>query len=276
MKDFFRFLISKVFLINLAISIVVVVVVIWGTFAFLDIYTRHGETVTVPNFMGFKIVELDKFVEGKQVSYVINDSIYDLEKEKGTVVEQHPHAESQVKEDRIIYLTVNAKLPETVALPNLTDVTLRQAIARLETYGLKVGKLNYKPNQCVNCVLGLQFEGKDVESGFRIEKGSVIDLILGRGESGELVHVPWLVGLTKEEAEMLLKAKSLNIGVEIYEENIETVEDSIAARIYKQAPAYYREAMINLGKSIDLYFTNDSSLLPTTIPDSLVFTGDSI
>ncbi|MFQ5335347.1 MAG: PASTA domain-containing protein, partial [Flavobacteriales bacterium] len=84
----------------------------WLFFKFLDYYTNHGESLTVPDFEGLKIAELDEFCKAHQLNYVIIDSIYDLKRERGTVADQIPPPESQVKEGRKIYLTVVSELPE--------------------------------------------------------------------------------------------------------------------------------------------------------------------
>ena len=57
---------------------------------------------------------------------------------KGSVIIQDPVAGSHVKRYRKIYLTTVTVLPEKVLMPDLIDLSLRQATATLETYGLKL------------------------------------------------------------------------------------------------------------------------------------------
>jgi len=261
MHNLISFLKSRAFFFNVGAGLLLIVVLFWLFIKFLDFYTNHGESVTVPSFKGFKIEELDEFASSHNLKYVIIDSIYDLKKERGTVAEQIPSPESQVKEGRAIYLTVVSKKREMKRMPNLVDATLRQAIAIMETYGLKTGKLRYKPAECVKCVLDVEYKGKSIEPGTLIENGSKIDLVLGRGKSGEMVPVPILLNLTLVQAQELLKSKALDVGAVVVCENCLTKEDSSIALVFKQNPAYYRDNMINLGKAIDLYLTLDSSKL---------------
>ena len=67
MSTFFRFLLTKVFLINLILAMVLVSGTIWGVFRYLDVYTLHNETITVPDFKGFKPSELDGYIEDKKL-----------------------------------------------------------------------------------------------------------------------------------------------------------------------------------------------------------------
>ena len=46
------------------------------SFFFLNVYTKHGDEVVVPDFEGIYIKDLDKFIEDHNVRYEIVDSIY--------------------------------------------------------------------------------------------------------------------------------------------------------------------------------------------------------
>src|SRR5690606_38164812 len=148
---FREYITSKFFLINIAVYLALIVLVFWLIFRSLSTYTLHGETITVPDLTGFNQHELKNFLEDKNLTYFIMDSIFDENAAMGAVIGQNPLPGIQVKKDRKIYLTINAKQPQKVQFPNLKDVTLRQAYAVLETYGINVSDLKYKPDQCVNC-----------------------------------------------------------------------------------------------------------------------------
>lgn len=234
---------------------------------YLDRYTLHGETITVPDFTGKKIEQLDEFISGSKMQYIIIDSVYKTDKPRGTVVDQDPSAESPVKEGRKIYLTVNAKLPMRVALPDLTDVTLRQATAILEYYGLKVGNKKYIPDQCFNCVLRMEIKGNKAEAGTTVEKNTTVDLILGQGQSAELVQIPALYGKTSSEVEQLLTSIALNFLAVNYED-CTTKDDSSSARVLKQSPEYEKDVSINLGSTINVWFTCDKDKVKVAETDT--------
>ena len=46
-----------------------------------------------------------------------------------------------------VYFTINALQNKIVNFPNITDLSLRQAVRRLENLGLVVGKLEYKSDR---------------------------------------------------------------------------------------------------------------------------------
>ena len=158
-----------------------------------------------------------------------------------------------MKSGRKIYVTVIAKLPEHTTMPDLKDLSLRQSIAMLETYGLKVGRLQYTPDIAKNAVLKQSFKGKPIEPGTTLDKGSVIDLTLGRGEKSEKTTIPFLLGLSHNDAVKLINEYSLNVG----EENFEGGADTTNARVYKQSPAYSKKSSISLGSSVELWYKSE-------------------
>jgi eukaryotic-like serine/threonine-protein kinase len=255
--NFFRFLINKSFYINLLAALLVFVVLFWGVLRLLDIYTLHGDTVTVPDLRGYELNEVSEIIEQRGLRFIIVDSVYDPKTKAGAVVDQEPKPEFQAKENRMIYLTVNAFGPPQVKIPELVDLSLRQAVAILESAGLKVGTLKYVPDIAQNVVVAQEFKGKKVEAGVLIAKGSAIDLVLGM-VSDEMVLVPNLINMTLEEAITALYASSLNPGSIVKDE---TVRDSIQARVYRQMPAPNEGNFINLGSSVDLFMTQSSDKL---------------
>jgi eukaryotic-like serine/threonine-protein kinase len=248
---FFRFFKSKYFWIHTGLAIVLSIFILWFTLKALDIYTLHGSSIDVPDFEGKHISELDDYADDYDVRYEIIDSIYDFRLEKGSVVMQDPAAGTRVKDNRKVYLTVVALQPEQVEMPNLIDLTLRQATAMLETYGLAVGKLQYVPDIATNAVLKQKFKGKVIEEGSLIEKGSKIDLVLGQGEDNEKVEIPDLYGMKQGEAIKELKANSLNLGEEIFEDGADTT----VSRVYKAVPGFRN--VVSMGTSVKLYYRSE-------------------
>jgi beta-lactam-binding protein with PASTA domain len=273
--NLFKFLFSKTFVLNAIIALVITGGGLWYVFQYLDEYTLHGQTITVPDFKGYKTSELESFIKDKQLNYVIADSIFDGKKPKGTVLDQHPKPESQVKDGRKIYLTVNAMNTPRVKLPEIQDLSIRQATARLESYGFTVGELIPLPSNCSDCALGMKYKGEEVEAGFSVNDNSEIDIIIGVGESGEVIPVPFLLNLDLATAKDWLKSLSVN-GIVISIEDCETAEDSLTAKIYKQSPEKSDENTVNLGGSIDLWLTVDSVKLMDFLPDSLSTPIDSL
>jgi beta-lactam-binding protein with PASTA domain len=258
----FKFIFSKAFLINILLAIVFAVLVIWGIFKFIDSYTHHGETISVPPLEGLTIKEVKTVLEEKKLRYTILDSIYVPEAEKGVVLDQNPRMDDLVKENRTIYITVSKVVPPKIMMPDVVDMSLRLAIAKLESYGLKV-ETKHTPSECVNCVLMQEIKGKEIKANTPINKGSIIVLTIGSGTSNEKVLVPYLINLTQEEAKQKLMEASLNIGLPYFSENCkcETKSDTLMAKIYKQEPIHNRNVAVNMGSEIDIYLTCDTSMI---------------
>lgn len=259
MNDLPAFLRSKLFLLNLALAAVVIFAIFGFTYLWLDSYTKHGENISVPDLKGMKVNQVDSLVSGRHLQFAVVDSVFLPDFAPGTITEQDPLPNANVKENRTIYLTVNSGVPPKVQMPNLIDVSLRQAEAILQTYGLKVGEFSFRHDLAKNAVLEQKFRGRDIKPGTLINRGSIIDLALGDGIGSEKIAVPSLIGLTKSEALFVLKGSSLNPGAVIYDG---TVKDSAAAIIYRQFPLPSDSSAVNEGETIDIYLTQSSVKIP--------------
>tara|TARA_B100000674_G_scaffold407465_1_gene354647 strand:- start:590 stop:1363 length:774 start_codon:yes stop_codon:yes gene_type:complete len=220
----------------------------------LDVYTLHNKKILVPNFSNFTLDKVDSISKANNLRYIIIDSIYDRTRARGICINQIPKDSTFVKKNRRIYLTINAKKSKKINFPDIYDLSLRQAVRKLQQYDLEVGELFYKPDIAVNKVLKCEINGIKIDEGQELYIGSKIDLILGEGLKDEKVLIPNLIGLTREEANIIVKSKSINIGIEIY---TNSVLDSNSAIIYKQNPMFKdEESFIKIGSSIDLFFEN--------------------
>lgn len=247
LKDFLR---SKTFLYSIMGMILLSALMFYLLYNWLNNYTHHGESITVPDVRGLSEEKLVRFIEDKHLQYKIIDSLFEDGKAPGTVIEQDPKPDSKVKENRTIYLTVNSSRPPKVKMPNLVDVSFRQAEAILQTFGLRVGQTIYKPDLARNAVLAQLYKGKSISAGTEIYKGSAIDLVLGDGLGNAEVPVPNLISLTKGEALFVLKGSSLNIGTITFDDGVKNEE---AAKVYRQIPEADGRASIKQGEAVDIF-----------------------
>lgn len=252
-------------MINLLIALLLICGGVYATLSYLDGFTLHGQTQKVPKLKGEFWHDVDSLLADGEFSAVVADSVFLKEVEGGKIIDQDPVEGYEVKHGRKIYLTVSAYAPPQISMPDLKDMSLRQATTLLETFGLEVGELTYKPDVCANCILEQLYEDEQVQAGTSIPKGSVIDLVLGQGLSNELTDVPYLIEFTADLAADLLKAKYLNVGSLNYDETVETAEDSASALVYRQVPFYTEEPAIPMGSSVDLFLTADTNRIIHTV-----------
>jgi beta-lactam-binding protein with PASTA domain len=270
-----NFILSKLFLKHLGIAAAIALSFIMILLLWLNIYTRHGQARPVPDFFGLSIEEAENLAKAAKLEFHVIDSVYTTIVPRGCVAEQNPEPGFKVKKWRNIALTINAFRPEMVAMPNLVDLPLRQAIALIESSGLEMGTLRYKPDLSVDVVLSQLHNGKEIAENDSVQKGSVIDLVLGKGLSNQRTPVPDLVGLKLEPARNRILSASLNLGTFIYDNTIVSGEDSLNAFVYKQNPEFNEDATLQLGSSIYLWMTMDSLKLPAdstllVLPDSVL------
>lgn len=258
LSTFVAFLKDRKFHKHLAIAIASIAVLLFILFQSLAVYTRHGESVTVPNLKGMTLQQAQELLADKNFSFEV-DSVYSVDKAPGTILEQDPDVDTKVKEGRTIYVSIVSMIAPKVKIPDLVDVSLREATAIIESYGLKVGNLIYKPDLAQNAVLGIIYGGKNVSAGYSLAKGSTIDLIVGDGYGSTVLTVPNLVGNSLEEAMFVIQASSLNAGTIHYDETVKDSTQISKIYVYKQLPAFSDSSKINQGEPIDLFITRDRS-----------------
>ncbi|MBI5009596.1 MAG: PASTA domain-containing protein [Bacteroidia bacterium] len=226
------------------------------------------------HFYGLTLEETAKLAKKNKLKYHIIDSVYTNIVPRGCIAEQNPRPGFKVKKWRNVALTINAFHPEMVAMPNLIDLPKRQAILVVEGAGLEMGLLKYKPDLSVDVVIEQQLNGKIIAAGDSIQKGSVIDLVLGKGLSNQRTPVPELTGYSLESARNRILAASLNLGAYIFDNTILNETDSLNAFVYKQNPEYSEESSLQLGSAIYLWLTTDSAKLP--VDSTLFIISDTI
>jgi beta-lactam-binding protein with PASTA domain len=250
------FLKNKNFYKHFAIANVIALLIVVGLVYSIKLFTLHGQSVEVPDFKNLMVKDLDKFVAGMDLEYVIVDSTANVKLPKGIVLEQDPIAGSKVKPGRKVYLTINGMLTPTVAMPNLIDLSIRQASSLIETYGLKLGNITYVSG--LPPVLEQKHKGVNIAPGEMIEKDAVIDLVAGKGSMEEDVVLPDFFGLSLSQVKSRMANMDLNLGIINYDDS---VKDTLKARVYKQSPDPDLKNYIGRNQNIDLWMTESKDVL---------------
>lgn len=257
---------SRVFLKNILFALILAFVILGAILIWLRLYTHHGKSRPVPNLVTLNLEEVEELLEKNNLMYVVFDSAYTDMVPRGTVYRQNPPAGFRVKKHRKVFLTMNAVNPDSVSVPNIIGNSLRQARSQIENAGLHVGRLMYYPDIAINNVLRARMQGQEIQPGTRIVKGSSVDLDLGKGLSNETTSIPFLIGITHEDARKKVLGASLNIGAITFDETVKNLLDSLQAFVWKQNPVYDPQRRMNLGAPVYLWMTLDSLKLP--VPDT--------
>ncbi len=250
-----NYFISLFFLKQLIILAVLGILGLIFTIYGLKFYTHHGEAISVPDFSGMNLKSAKTLANKNDLTLIIVDSVYLSPGKRGSIVEQNPPKKFKVKEGRKIFLTIKAFLPEKTVMPDLHDISLQQAKAELENYGLKIGTLSYTSGY-ENVVKEQYFKHAIIETGKKIEKHKRIDLLLGKG------HYPYttiilLNELNVDECYNKLTSVYLNVGNIYYDQTVKTAQDSAKAQVWKQKPNILYTQRLNYGDKVNIWLTMD-------------------
>ena len=182
MKNFFNFLKSKTFLIQLGLAAVAVLVLVFVALQWLKGTTNHGEFVEVPNFSKMSVMEMREAVEEAGLRYqVLDSSDFNPDYPRFSILDQNPPAGNKVKTNRKIYFTVNPSGYKKVTVPDIVQVTQRNASSMLKAVGLEVERVTYIDELGKDMVYNMKFKGKYIKPGDKLPKTSKVELICGNG-----------------------------------------------------------------------------------------------
>jgi beta-lactam-binding protein with PASTA domain len=233
-------------------SIITVLVLVAVTLLFDDVvmpwYVQKGKTTKVPDVIGLSFEQAKQKIkeaglDPKEAEFK-NDKRYKV----GTVIMQNPVAESEVKLDRGVYLTISGG-EELVDVPILRGKSVREAIFNLEKYNLKLGSISYEPSEEIfaNTIIG-----QEIPPGTKIRGGSLINVTVSQGRATDKLPVPDVTLKTLNEAEKILTDSGFRIGKTAYQVNIDILPNTIIEQNPKAGE------MMQLGQSVDLVIAQKS------------------
>lgn len=181
MSAFIKKIFSPLVMLNCLGMVLVVVLFFFGTLAFIDFYTLHGEEVEVPKLTGVsekiaysKLKALGLKAEVRDTGYVHKAAPFE-------VLEQSIKPGTKIKPGRTIYLTINSNGSKRIELPDLADnCSRREAEDKLKTLGFKLGATEFIIGD-PDWVYEVKVNGKTVKAGTRISVDLPITLVVGKG-----------------------------------------------------------------------------------------------
>jgi len=218
-------------------------------YIYLPNVTNHGEFVVVPDLKGIKEEELQGFLEKHKLRFSVNDSAYTDTLPPLSVLRQFPVPGVNVKENRIVYVSLNRVSPPTLPMPDLTDGSLVNAKAVLKSNELKLGRTYYEPSPFKNLVREFRYHDRPIAAGTRIPKGSVIDLVVGDGFGPADFTIGKVAGDAYETALRKLSSWNLHLG------NVEIMQGAdttgTVPYVFKQYPL--SGDSVRVGDPVDLW-----------------------
>jgi len=248
---------------NPLIAFVLVALMIVAAVIFLNVVTKHNQELIVPDFSNMTVAEAEAAASQAGMRVEVTDSVFAKRMRKGAVRDQNPAPGSKVKEGRRITLTINALNAKKVTMPDLVGLSMRQALAELQSRGLVLGKLIYVEDMATNNVLRQLKGNREINPGQTIETDTVIDLVVGLNpETDASTYVPDVVGKKYMTALDAVRKQSLNIRFLRFDDTVKDYDDSLNAIVYKQSPEPSPDP-VSLGNDMSLYLTLNPERIPT-------------
>lgn len=177
---------------NLLAMAAVVAALVFAVKIGLNIYTKHGQAVEIPNLTHKSMTEARRIITEAKLNIEVIDTGYVKELPADCVLEQKPIAGSKVKEGHTITITVNASSTPTLTLPDVVqNSSLREATAKLKAMGFKVGNPQYVTGE-KDWVYGVTVDGYQVVSGDKISINKTLIIQVGNGSLSETDSIHYI------------------------------------------------------------------------------------
>lgn len=171
-------------------------------------YTRQDVAIQVPDVSGLPFDEARARLAALELQAERQEQRFNPNVPLNAVVDQRPPAQTPVKPGRRIYLTVNSGTVPTVVVPAVEGISLREALNRLRTLGLRVDSVDVQPDSIPspdpNTVTRQEPGG-----GETVPQGTHVQLWYSTGLGEEYVTVPDVSGMPTDDARAFLLDRRL-------------------------------------------------------------------
>ncbi|WP_371807690.1 PASTA domain-containing protein, partial [Blattabacterium sp. DPU] len=242
-----------IFIINFLIAILILYKIAQLALKWVDVYTKHGSYVVVPDLKGFTIHKSISVLKKLGLKYEIDTSHYDPNFKINQIISFSPESGGHVKEGRHIYIQVNSKSSQSV-LPNIINKDKRMAIKLLHANHIFVKEIRYINDIDKNTVLKVLYKNKSIQPGYKFTSNQEgITLIIGKKyEKNNLVVVPNVIGMSLHSATRIFKNQLFHV-INFYYDHTITNPD-INAKVYRQKPE--PGVFYDKNKSIELWLSS--------------------
>ena len=247
---------------HLCAGVVLAVVLLGVVRVMLNIYTRHGEELVVPDFSNLTFEEAESMAKAHDMRVTITDSVFLKRMKKGAIYRQNPAPGSRAKKDKLVALTINAKISKTITMPDLVGLSMRQAKAEILSRGLILGKLIYQQDLATNNVLKQYVGGVEIQPGTELLTETKVDLVVGLNGKDCVTYVPDVRGLKQISAIGVVNDNSLNVKKIYFDESVKDYDDSLNAMVWSQIPEPSDSISVSMGSEVTLYMTLDENKIP--------------
>lgn len=178
---------------NVIVIALVAFLGVWIVYLSLQLFTKHGESATVPGVENMSYTDAIKILHERGLRVDIRDSLFKEDVKPGFVIEQFPKSGATVKPGRKIFLYINAVHPKEVVIDDdnnpaedaLKSFSFRQGMARLEELGFKNIRV-VKVLGDNDCIVKVTANGRVVKKTQKVPVNARIVVEVYDGRLGEL------------------------------------------------------------------------------------------
>jgi len=225
------------------------------------VISSGSKLITVPNVIH------DDFVNGKieieNLNLILGEVTYEYsDLPKGTIIDQEPIAGKEFMVNSKVNLVVSQGLESSsVLLPSIIDLTIEEAIARLESINISIGEISYISDE--NFENG-KINKQNILAGTEVEEGSSVDVVVTQNEdttteNGEtedpekntLIEKVFVIPLNFEEEKNIVKVETIIDGKTetVYEKEHYKSEGSVRITVQAKGEVtlkfYYGDKLIS-------------------------------
>lgn len=180
-------------------------------------------TVEVPDVVGMSQEEAKASIEAAGFEISISGTEEREDKENKEVLSQDPRAKEMLKKGSIVKITVN-RIPDFITIPDLTDKTLEEAQAIVQSKGLTINKIDMETSDTIE-------EGKiisqDPGANSEVVKNKNISVVVSKGSEDTSITIPSLKGVNGDNAKETLERLGFKVEVEYVKSNAVGLDDVV-------------------------------------------------
>jgi len=170
-------------------------------------YTNFNEGVTVPDVTKISLNDAQILLIDYGLRYEVLDRRANAAYPANFIIDQSPQPLQLVKPNRKVYLTVNTEVRPKAVVPNVVDLSFRNARIQLENYGFTLGTTSYESSRFRNTVLR-----QSLAPGDTVDRGAAVNLVISDGLGDRIVTVPDITGQKLSQAQQDVRQAGLRVG----------------------------------------------------------------
>jgi eukaryotic-like serine/threonine-protein kinase len=226
-------------------------------------YTKHGHGITVPDITRMPLDEAAAILDSRGLRHELAAKRSNEAFPPDFVIDQTPNAGMIVKPNRKIYITINTTSTPTVVVPEVQDLSLRNATIQLQNSGLQVGNVTYESSRFRNSVLR-----QSIPSGRRVDQNTTVDLIVGDGLGSVMVRLPDVTNMHLAEAQNTLREAGLRVGTIQFQPTDRVAPNTVLRYTPDNQPHVYEGTAIDLVVSVSRSEDEEEETGPLIIGES--------